>query len=203
MKNKIKIHNCEQGSDEWFKVRELKLTASHATAIGNAGKGLESYVTEMMAYHYSFAGKESYSNDDLDRGNELEPIARSLYELQTDKKVEQVGFVELNEYVGCSPDGLIEKDGGLEIKSPNDVNYYKILRDGEKQIDSGYMWQVQMNLLITDRKWWDLVYYNPNFKQNLIIFRIYPDKEKQELLKVGLEKGIELIKSQLNAIRNL
>jgi predicted phage-related endonuclease len=198
MQNKLIIHNCEQGSDEWFDVRKLKLTASHATAIGNSGKGLETYVTEMMAYHYSSSEREYYSGKDTDRGNELEPIARAIYELQTGNKVEQVGFIELNEFVGCSPDGLIGEDGGLEIKSPNDVNYYKILRDGEKEIDSGYIWQVQMNLLITGRKWWDLVFYNPNFEETIKTFRILPDIKKQEAIKVGLDKGIELIKSQLN-----
>jgi hypothetical protein len=198
MQNKLIIHNCEQGSDEWFDVRKLKLTASHATAIGNAGKGLETYITEMMAYHYSSSEREYYSGKDTDRGNELEPIARAIYELKTGYQVEQVGFIELNEFVGCSPDGLIGEDGGLEIKSPNDVNYYKIIRDGEKEIDSGYIWQVQMNLLITCRKWWDLAFYNPNFEETLKIIRLFPDKEKQDKLKVGLEKGIKLIKSQLN-----
>jgi hypothetical protein len=198
MQNKLIIHNCEQGTDDWFKVRELKLTASHAQAIATGGKGLETYVTEMMAYYYSSNEREYYSSKDMDRGNELEPIARSIYELQTGLKVDQVGFIELNKFVGCSPDGLIGKDGGLEIKSPNNINYYKTLRDGEKAIDSGYIWQVQMNLFVTGRKWWDLAFYNPNFEETLKIIRLFPDKEMQDKLKVGLEKGIELIKSQLN-----
>jgi hypothetical protein len=40
-----------------------------------------------------------------------------------------------------------------------------------------------MNLLITGRKWWDYVSYNPNYKESLIIFRILPDKEKFDKLK--------------------
>ena len=35
-----------------------------------------------------------------------------------------------------------------------------------------------MNLLITGRKWWDFVAYNPNYKTNIIIIRIKPDLEK-------------------------
>jgi predicted phage-related endonuclease len=199
MQNKLIIHKeILQGSDEWFDVRKLKLTASHAQAIGNFGKGLETYITEMIAYHYSSAEREYYSGKDTDRGNELEPIARAIYELQTGNKVEQVGFIELNEFVGCSPDGLIGEDGGLEIKSPYDVIYYKLLRDGETEIESKYLWQVQMNLLITGRKWWDLVFYNPNYKETIKIFRILPDIKKQESIKVGLEEGIKLIKQQLN-----
>jgi hypothetical protein len=195
----IKVHkDIEQGSDTWFELRKLKLTASHAQQIGNAGKGLETYITEMMAYHYSSAEREYYSSDDTDRGNELEPLARAMYELQTGYKVEQVGFIELNEYVGCSPDGLVGDDGLIEIKSPDDINHYKLIRDGEKEVDSKYIWQVQMNLLITGRKWADLIFYNPNFKESLKIIRLFPDQEKQEALKAGIGKGIEMIKKQLN-----
>lgn len=60
-----------------------------------------------MAESYSSAERENYSNEHTDRGNELEPQARSLYELENMVKVETVSFIEYNEYIGCSPDGLI------------------------------------------------------------------------------------------------
>jgi putative phage-type endonuclease len=187
----------EQGTPEWFEVRKLKLTASNAQAIGNAGKGLESLVTEMMAEYYSTAEKEHFTNKDTERGNELEEFAREMYELEKDIEVEQVGFIEENEYVGFSPDGLVARDGLVEFKSLNDVGHYKIIREGEKEIDTKYIWQTQMQLLISKRKWCDLVFYNPNFEKSLIIFRIEPNKETFEKLKVGIAKGIELIKNQL------
>ena len=37
------IHEMEQGTDEWYAVRQLKLTGSNATAIGNNGAGLKTY----------------------------------------------------------------------------------------------------------------------------------------------------------------
>jgi hypothetical protein len=120
-----------------------------------------------------------------------------MYELEKGAEVKQVGFIEENQYVGCSPDGLVSEDGGIEIKSLNDVAHYKLIRDGKKEIESKYIWQVQMNLLITKRKWWDLIFYNPNFSQSMLIFRIEPDLKMQESLKLGLEMGMELIKSQL------
>jgi len=192
----MKIIQCEQGTPEWFEARKIHLTASNAQAIGNNGKGLETYVTEMMAEYYSSAQKESYSSSDTERGKELEPIARQMYELEKGVEIEQVGFIEQDEYVGCSPDGLIGKDGGLEIKCLNDVNHYCLIRDGETGIDSKYIWQVQMNLLITGRKWWDIAFYSPNFEKSMLVFRIKPDKEKQDKLKEGLLKGKEMIKKQ-------
>ncbi len=194
----MKIHNIEQTSPEWFKVRELKLTASNAQAIANNGKGLETLVTELMAEHYSSASKEQFTNSNLDRGNELEPVAREMYELEHGVEIEQVGFIEDSEHVGCSPDGLVGKEGMVEIKCVNDVGHYRLIRDGEKEVDTKYIWQAQMQLLITKRKWNDLVFYNPNFSKSMLVFRILPDKEKQKQLQIGILKGISLIKSQLN-----
>lgn len=191
----MKIHNLEQQSPEWFEIRKLKMTASHAQAIGNVGKGLETYITELVAEYLSSGDKLGFSNNHTDRGNELETLARQIYELETGNEVETVGFIEADLYSGCSPDGLVGKDGGLEIKCPDDVGFYKMLRGDEP--DSKYVWQVQMNLLLTKRKWWDLVFYNPNFKQGFVKFRIEPDKEKQEALTEGLRVGAEMITEQL------
>lgn len=184
-----------QQSPEWFNMRKGKMTASHATAIGNNGKGLETYILEMMAESFSSAEKEQYSNEHTNRWNELEPQARSLYELETMNTVDQVSFIEYNEFIGCSPDGLIWEDGWLEIKCPSDVKFFKMILDWtEKSIDSDYIWQVQMSLLITKRKWWDLCFYNPNYEKSLIIFRILPDEEKFKKLEEWFSIGINKIK---------
>lgn len=196
----MQVHNFEQGTPEWFAVRRGKMTASNATAIGNCGKGLVSYIEEMMSEYYSSGEKEQFSSKDTDRGHELEPIARQIYEFENDLVVDEVGFIEFNEYVGASPDGLIGEDGGLEIKCVDDKKYFKHLLYGESMIESDYKWQVQMNLLVSGRQWWDLVYYNPNFKQSMCVYRIYPDKEKFDALTKGFEMGtamINNIKSQV------
>ena len=186
----------EQGTEDWFKIRIGKLTASHAQSIGNAGKGLETYVTELMAEYYSIADKVQFSNKDTERGKELEDYAREMYGLEKDIEVKQVGFIH-NDFYGCSCDGFVGDEGIIEFKCLNDVGHYLLIRDKDKAIDTKFLWQVQMQLLITKRKWADLVFYSPNFSQSMIIFRIVPDKEKHEALKVGIAKGIELIKNQL------
>lgn len=197
----MKIHNFEQRTTEWFNIRKAKVTASHATAIGNCGKGLETYIIELMAEYYSSGEKESFSNRHTERGCELEDQAKDIYELTTGLKVDNVGFIEHSEFVGGSPDGLVGEDGGIEIKCIDDVGYFKLLLNGEKEISSGYIWQIQMYLLITNREWWDFVAYNPNYKQSIFIHRIFPDKDKQEKLKEGFkisEVKIKEILSKLN-----
>lgn len=194
----MKIYDkLKQGTEEWFKIRELKLTASHAGEIGNCGKGLDTYIKKIAQEYFSSAEKDDYKSVDMERGNELEPIARDIYELEKGVEVEQVGFIEYDEYVGCSPDGLIGKDGGWENKSLNDKTYFDYLIDDIKPIKK-HIWQCQMCMKITGRKWWDLMYYNPNYKKSYKIWRIYPDQDMFD----KLEKGFEIGKTKLLEIIN-
>ena len=189
----MKIHTMEQGTDEWFAVRNGKMTASHAQAIGSCGKGLETYCWQVVAESLSSGEKEFYTNKDMERGNELEAQAISMYELEKGVETEIVGFVEHNEYVGASPDRLVGEDGMVEVKCPNDINFFKGLV--EKKIDSKYEWQMQMQMFVTGRKWCDFVAYNPNFENSLFIMRVNLDPEKQEKLKQGIALGTEKIKA--------
>jgi len=195
----MKIHkNLEQNSEAWFKWRSGRLTASSAQAIASCGKGLETLI-KTMAELSSSAEKEQYSNVDLERGKELEDQAREIYSLESGVEVEQVGGIEMDEIVSCSPDGLVEEDGMLEVKCPNDDNFFKIIVFGEKAIDSKYLWQCQMQMLVAQRKWVDLLFYSPNFSQSPIIFRITPDKEKFE----RLEKGFAIGKKRIQEINQI
>lgn len=191
----MKIYtDIEQQSPEWFAIRKGKMTASNAQAIWNAWKWLETYIYELMAESISSWEKETYSNEHTNRGNEFEPIARSLYELETWCTVEQVTFVEYNDMIGCSPDWFIWDDWWLEIKCQNDVKHMKLIISWEKEIDSAYIWQVQFNLWVTKRKWWDLCFFNPNFEKSIITFRIYPDTDKFSKIEKWLEIGINMIR---------
>lgn len=194
---KMQIISVQQKTPEWFALRlKYPLTASEARAIGNQGAGLETLIWEKLAEKYSLADKEKYTNKDLERGVELEPLARDIYELQTGNKVEEVGFVineEISKVGGASPDGFVNDDGLLEIKCFEDKKHFQMIVNG-LEIETQYQWQMQMQMLFTGRKWCDFVVYNPNFKQSLLIKRVYPDKEMQEAIKQGLKKGEELIK---------
>ena len=104
-------------------------------------------------------------------------------------KIDQVGFIEHDEYAGCSPDGLINEDGGWETKAHDDVKHFKLIVNGEKEIESKYLWQIQMTLMITKRDYWIYTAYNPNFSKSLLSFKILPDEEKFEKLEEGLKLG--------------
>ena len=182
-----------QQSPEWFELKKCKMSASHATAIGNCGKGLETYVRSLVKE--LIVERQSYTNKDIERGNELEPIARMTYEFEFNCNVKQVGFISYSDFVGCSPDGLIEGDGGLELKARNDDIHFGLLLGDS--VDSSTVWQMNMCMLITGRKWWDFGSYNPNFKQSLFVKRFYPDQAKFSALLKGFVIGEKIIKELL------
>lgn len=188
----MKIHNFEQRTEDWYNIRKGKMTASNADIIIANGKGLETYIYNLMAEYYSSAEKENYINADMQRGIDLEPEARLEFEFYTDLDVQEVGFIEYNDFIGVSPDGLIGEDGLIEIKCPNDSVYFKLLLSDN--IKPEYIAQMQMQLYVTDRQYCYFVSYNPNFEKSLYIKKITRDEEMIEKLKKGLDKGTELIK---------
>jgi putative phage-type endonuclease len=189
----MQVYNFEQRSPEWFEIRKLKMTASHAQAIGNCGKGLDSYIQELCQEYYSSAEKEGFSNKHTERGNDLEDSAGFLYECETGNKTGKVGFVVWNDFVGCSPDLLVNDDGLAEIKCPDDKAYFDLLLTNE--IDTKYIWQMQMQMLICGRFWCDFVAYNPHYKKELIIIRVLRDEKKQTDLLKGFAIGEQKIRT--------
>ena len=187
----MQIVECEQRSEEWFKLREKRMTASSAQAIAANGKGLDTYINKLMQEFYSNAEPNNYKSKAMERGNALEDSAIFAYESETGLNVDKIGFVVSSDYVGCSPDGFAG-EGMIEIKCLEDKAYFQYLLDGK--IDTGYDWQMQMQMMICVREWCDYTVYNPNFKKSLVIKRVQADMKKMDKLTVGLIKGESRIK---------
>lgn len=187
----MKIHNFDQYSPEWWGIRKMRLTASHAQAIASNGAGLKTYVYDIMRPLYSIEPEEPYTNKALERGLELEDSAAMVYSFTTGVKTKKVGFVTNGDYIGVSPD-LFADDGLAEIKCPEDKTYFRYMV--ERKIDSGYMWQMQMQMMICKKKWCDYVVYNPNFEKDLIVQRVDADLDKFKKLAIGIRSGKKMIK---------
>lgn len=178
------------------------MTGSNAQAISANGKGLESYIWEVLAEKYAHTREEGWSSLDMARGKELEELARIEYEMRNGVVVEQVGFIEMDEYVGASyvgasyvgasPDGLVGDDGLIEIKCPNNAKFFQF--SIKKKIETKYLWQIQMQMLVSGRRWCDYVAFNPNFSKSMVVVRVEKDPMMQAKLRMGIEKGKQLIK---------
>lgn len=197
----MKIYDqIEQGSPEWLLLRLGKFTASDAQAIASNGKGLETLVFEKAAEILTGKLKEEYTNDDMERGKALEEQARNEYELETGVVVKRIGFIEKSERVGCSPDGLIGEDGLQEIKCKNDANFARYMFD--RIIDPAHIWQMQMQLLISERQYCDYVVFNPNFPKSVIVTKVVRDEAAIEKLRIGLEEAQEKLDNVLAKIKS-
>lgn len=173
----MKIHNdIIQWTEEWFNIRKFKMTASNAKTISVAWKWLDTYINKLVATSYSKWQANNYTNEHMQRWNELEEFARQIYELETWNKVEEVWFIEYSEYIGCSPDWLVWEDWWVEIKCLMDEKHFWHIIWTE-ELDGWHIAQIQMCLWITWRKWWDYIIYNPNYEKSLIIHRILLDED--------------------------
>ena len=195
----MKIYKFKQGSEEWLKIRLGKFTGSNAQAIAANGKGLETLIFEKVAELSTGKSKPFYTNGDMERGHELEAMARNSYEVETGITSQQVGFVELDKFTGCSPDGLVGKDGLIEIKCKNDAKFARYLL--EQKIDPAHNWQIQMNLFVTGREWCDYIVFNENFKKTISIIRVMRNDVEIAKIKAGLAIGIAQVKSILEKIK--
>lgn len=188
-------HNIKQNSPEWLDVRKGKFTASTFKNLFMT-KTTQGYNDEIMKVVYERLTGESPENfvgDYMNRGKELEPIAKEKYMMETFNDVEESGFFELNEWIGCSPDGLIGNDGLIEIKCPKYSTMINYLLSGK--LPSEYKYQVQGQLWVTKRLWCDFYAYHPKLKS--IIVRIVPDAkifdELFEETNIAIEKAKEIL----------
>jgi putative phage-type endonuclease len=195
------IHDCLQGSPEWFSLRMGKITGSHFSDVLNKKTGRKTYMYKLIAELGSDAPEETYTNDAMARGTELEPQAREYYEWSSDRKVRTVGFVQLDEWVGVSPDGLVDPDGQIEIKCPNTSTHVSYIDAG--RMPTIYIPQVQGNLWVTGRKWCDFISYDPRYKPRPIwIIRVQRDEEYIKNLDKEVKSFIKDMKELQEKIVN-
>jgi hypothetical protein len=193
--------NCEQGTDAWFAARCGVPSSSNfdkiVTMKGELSKQAEKYMFKLAGELVSGRTEESYQNAAMLRGIELEAEARQMYELITGNVVDQVGFcIHDSIDAGCSPDGLVGDDGGMEIKCPSMAVHVEYLLDGK--LPSAYYQQVQGSLFISGRKWWDFVSYYPSIKP--LIVRVEPDLAFHAALKAELVTFSKELKSIVKRI---
>ena len=179
-----------QSSDEWREIRLGKITASNASKImaKGAGKTRQAYLFQLAAEVITGEPVETYSNAAMEWGNEQEKFARAAYEFENNLEVIEVGFIETDEYLGCSPDGLIGEDGLIEIKAPKTVTQIETVLSGK--MPTTHKAQVQGQLWVSERQWCDFVSFDPriNGKASYFCQRIERDDEYIKTLEIEVEK---------------
>jgi len=168
------ILDCEQNSDEWYQARLGIPTASCFEKIvkinGTQSASREKYLFKLAGEKLSGEKTDSYYGASMAKGHEREDESRKRYSFINDVEVQQVGFCFFDDKkeFGGSPDGLVGDDGGFETK--NAESHVQVERLEKGWSKAKHFQQVQGNLYITDREWWDLVSYSRGIKPIVIRF---------------------------------
>lgn len=203
-----------QGSDEWLQQRcglltasEMKLILTPTLKLANNDK-TRAHVFEIAAQRITGYVEPHYFNDDMLRGHDDEIEARIQYEKHF-APVTEVGFVtndKLGFIIGCSPDGLVGENGGLECKSRRQK--FQIQTIAAREVPDDFIIQVQSEIFITEREWFDFISYSGGLP--MAVIRVEPDPEIQaaiEAAAIDFEQRVNDViadyRSSLTAIRNV
>ena len=203
------MDSLEQRSDEWFKIRCGKVTASRVSDViaktkSGWGASRANYMAQLIAERLTGEVADSYTNSAMQWGTDHEDEARTAYEFYQNENVQEIGFVKHQKLEsGASPDGLVGKDGLIEIKCPNTSTQIQTLLDQKipRKYETQMLWQMEC----TQRKWCDFVSYDPRMPENLKLFvrRFERDDERLDEIRAMVADFIGELENKLTALEKL
>ena len=182
-------HNCQQGTLAWLQARVGIPTASEFNQLltpelkVRTGQMPVSYLAKKVAEAWFGAPLPDINSFDMEQGSILEEEAIPFYELQYNQTVDRVGFITTDDgRIGCSPDGLLHGDGGIEIKCPRLQTHIGYLLDGELPKD--YAAQVHGSMFVTGAPWWKFLSYRRQLPPLLLTV------ERDETIQYRIEQAL-------------
>lgn len=195
----------DQGSEEWLTARRGKITGSRFKDArdklkgGQPSKACLGYAMDIARERIGGSAPPKFQNAAMRTGTEQEPFARAMYEARTGHMVEEAGFYLSDDAVfGLSPDGLIDDDGVLEIKTMvSSDTLFTAVADGDV---SAYMDQCLGYLWLLGRQWVDLVLWCPDLN-HMAIHRITRNEDAIEKLESDLMAFARMVTQYENTLR--
>jgi putative phage-type endonuclease len=195
----------EQERAAWMASRCGKITASRiADVLAKPLKGKQesatrrNYRAELVCERMTGRTQEGFQTWDMKRGTELEPFARTEYELARGVMIENVAFIAHGRIpnTGASPDGLIGKDGLVQFKCPKTATHLDWLMAGI--VPAEHRPQMLWEMACTGRQWCDFASYDPNLPQHLQLFIVRFDRDE---VAIGeLEQEVEKFDAEIRDI---
>lgn len=169
----MQVFDIEQGGDDWHAARLGIPTASRFATVMAKGEGKtrREYMRKLAGEIITGEPMDSYTNAHMERGKIMEDEARLKYAFVNDAEIHRVGFIR-NGDKGASPDSLVGQNGGLEIKTA--LPHIQIERLELNRLPPEHKAQVQGNIWIADREYWDFVSYWPRLP--MLTVRVHRDE---------------------------
>ena len=202
----------EQRSEEWFLARKGKVTASKISDVMAKGRGgaesvtRQKYLDQLVTERLTKYIQEGYTNETMQRGTNLEPIARAAYSFSSGFDIVEVGFVAHPSlcHSGASPDGLVEQDGLIEIKCPNSNTHIEYILAGKPP--AKYIPQMAWQLACTYRKWVDFVSYDDRLEdesKHLFIVRYHRDDEYIAEIEEAVKQFLLEVEAKVSKFKSI
>lgn len=157
--------NIEQGTEEWLHIRRGLVTASvmgrlvtPKTIKPASNDEARTLTALLVAERITGWSEPSYTSADMQRGHDVEPIARDWYAERYATPVTELGFMTRDDWgfrIGYSPDGLVGDDGLIEVKAPRAKTHLMTHISG--LVPLHHMAQIQTGLLVSGRDWCDFI----------------------------------------------
>lgn len=194
----MKILNVQQQSVEWLTARAGVVTASEIDALISPlweirkGKGVTTYLAQKLAERWVGGPIATAMTLQMEDGKILEEEAIPAYSFDFNQDVQRVGFItDDSGQIGCSPDGLLGVDSGIEIKCPMIHTHVKYLLADE--LPAEYAAQVQFSLYVTGRKFWRFMSYSRRMPS--LVKTIEPDPKAQAAFAEAVPAFLDKLQS--------
>jgi hypothetical protein len=170
----MEVFDVEQGEADWFKCRLGLPTASRFATVMAKGEGKtrSEYMRKLAGEILTGEPAEGFTSVHMERGRTMEDEARETYAFVESAEIKRVGFIR-NGNKGASPDSLVGENGGLEIKTA--LPHIQIDRLERDRLPPEHRAQVQGNIWLSEREWWDFVSYWPRLP--VLTVRVYRDED--------------------------
>lgn len=199
------ITGIEQGTEEWHALRLGIITMSNVQCLLVDGKsshglgaGAMTYMSELIGEQFTEMPADFFSSKVTERGHEDEPVALQLYEAQNNVRIESATII-LNHGVGYSPDGLVSRDGLIEIKSKAPKLQVDILES--QQVPKEHLGQIQGGLWVAEREWLDFIAYCRGMP--LFIKRVHRDEKVISKISERVKVFQDLMQERINNLIKL
>lgn len=157
-----------QGSLQWSLLRSGIVTASEMDSLVTpkfkikTGDAVDSYLAAKTAEFWQSGPLPSKPVWDMEQGAILEAEARDWFSFTYDTGITKVGFITTDDgNVGCSPDGLLPNDCGIEIKCPLAQTHTGYLLDGI--LPEKYEHQIHASMFVTGFNHWKFFSHRRGF----------------------------------------